>query len=224
MNAAPSQRDLFDVPTFHTLDALLGRNGGPPTIVVGCGQRKESAATPARELYVSERFQTCRNVAEILSAPYHILSGRHGLVTPGTILESYDLDLAILPEKARRIWADDALANLSKRTSGPITLLASGSYAQTLITRNILRSTLLPIFAPLLEVELGHHQTWLSQAFADARRIRDLRLLYELMVYAKHSGATFKLENLADQNLPMRGVYVFLGTRLRRILWDARLE
>lgn len=204
------QADLFAAPTFDTLSALLGPDGEPPTIVVGCGRRKGNSAAEARALYVSERFQTCRTVAETLSAPFLILSGLHGLVAPDAKLEPYDLNLDTLPQEPRRIWANNALDCLNRMTQGPITLFAAGAYAEAIITSNVNRAEPLPIFAPLTEIEAHHHKVWLYQALADSRRIRDLRRLYLLIDEARREDATFLLENLPNRKLPPRGVYIFL--------------
>lgn len=219
---ATPQGDLFIAPSFETLSTLLGPDGRPPTIIVGCGRRKKKSATQARTLYVSERFRTCRAVAETLSAPYLILSALHGLIAPDTTLDPYDLDLCTLPEEARRFWANSALNYLYRTNEGdPIILLASGAYAESIMACNALREEPLPISAPLAQIEKRYHQDWLDQALAMALRIRHLEKLYTMIDQARQQGATFRLADLGDQKLPARGVYIFLDPAEQNFMGDA---
>ncbi len=159
------QADLFAAPPFETLSTLLGPGGQPPIIVVGCGRKKKRSVAQARTLYVSDRFRTCRAVAETLSAQYLILSARHGLIAPETTLDPYELDLGALSEESKRSWADSALDYLYRTNKGaPITLLAAGTYGESIMEGNAHRTELLPISAPLANIDTRHHQDWLNQS------------------------------------------------------------
>lgn len=220
--SATSQGDLFAAPSFETINTLLGANGQPPTIIIGCGRRKKKTAAQARMLYVSKRFRTCRAVAETLSAPYLILSGCHGLVAPDTTLDPYDLDLSTQPEESRRVWANSALDYLDRTTEGtPITILATGVYAESIMACNARRTEPLPISAPLAGIETRHHQDWLDQARATAIRIRHLGKLYAMINKARQQGCTFRLADLGDQELPARGVYIFVDPAEPNFMGDA---
>lgn len=210
MKSEQSQADLFGVPKFNTVSALLNPDGGPATIVVGCGRRKLPSTAEARSLYVSRRFQSCRTVAETLEAPYLVLSGRHGIVAPETSLAPYDTDIGQLSRADRDAWANEALNSLSRLTAGQIVLLATSEYADPVLVCNTKRPNPLPIIAPLSSLEAHHHQDWLKQATATAARIRDLTRLYDLIGRVREDGRTFRLRDLGAQNLPLRGVYVFL--------------
>ena len=201
--SATSQGDLFAAPSFETLSTLIGPDGQPPIIIVGCGRRKKRSVAKARRLYVSDQFRACRAVAETLSASYLILSARHGLIAPDTTLDPYDLDLGTLPEESRRVWANSALDYLYRTTDGaPITLLAAGAYAESIMACNAHRTEPLPISAPFAEIETRHHQDWLDQALATAIRIRHLGKLYAMIDKARQHGGTFRLADLGDKKLP----------------------
>ncbi len=64
------------------------------------------------------------------------------------------------------------------------------------------------------------HQEWLDQAVAIARRIRDLRKLYALIEEARLRGDTFRLGDLSQKKLPLRGVYIFLDPSERNFIDD----
>ena len=220
--SATSQGDLFAAPSFETLNTLLGPDGQPPIIIVGCGRRKKRSVAKARRLYVSARFLACRAVAETLSAPYLILSARYGLIAPDTTLDPYDLDLGTLPEESRRVWANSALDYLYRTTDGaPITLLVAGAYAESIMACNAHRTEPLPISAPFAEIETRHHQGWLDQALAMALRIQHLGKLYAMIDQARQHGGTFRLTDLGDQKLPARGVYIFLDPAEQNFMGDA---
>jgi len=63
-----------------------------PTVVVlvGCSGPKLDRAAPARDLYTSALFKKARAYAEALGVEWGILSAKHGLVLPDTIVEPYD--------------------------------------------------------------------------------------------------------------------------------------
>jgi len=206
-----SQIDLFALPTFDALSALLSPDGYSPLIVIGCGRRKKRKTQQARDLYTSERFKISRTIAETLSSPYLILSGRHGLVLPETDLEPYNFDIGKQTEEVKYNWANTVLETLQNYTnSSQITLLATDFYSNTILECNARRSDPLPIVAPLAGVESQYHNYWFEQAYSMALRIRDLRKLYNLIEDARHDGKIFKLGDLKSYKLPMRGVYIFL--------------
>lgn len=69
-------------------------------IIVGCGKAKGPHRAPARELYTGSLFRAARAYAEASGHPWLILSARHGLVEPATVLEPYDHTATLTPEQA----------------------------------------------------------------------------------------------------------------------------
>jgi hypothetical protein len=200
-------------------DQLIGPNGVPFAIVIGCGRSKRQAPDQARSLYVSRRFKTCRLIAEALQAPYFILSARHGVVNPEARLEPYDLDLKTLSSAAICHWARAVLDSLEQSTDGQgVTVLAEEAYARPVLTYNAHRNKPLPVAAPLADLDPQFHQQWLEQALARAVRIRDMRKLYTLIDVVRRHGGTFKLRELSRRKLPLRGVYVFLDSNEQNFL------
>jgi hypothetical protein len=62
----------------------------PRLVVVACGAAKRSAPAPACELYTGPLFSSSWAAATRIDAPALILSARHGLVAPDTLLAPYD--------------------------------------------------------------------------------------------------------------------------------------
>ena len=76
--------------------------------LLACGRLKADRPLPARELYVSPLFRAARAYAERRYGPdrWLILSARHGLVDPETVLAPYDLSLHQLSAAERQAWGD----------------------------------------------------------------------------------------------------------------------
>ena len=92
-------------------------------LLVGCVKRKSGWAGPARDVYVSPLWRYRREYAERLAVPWFILSAKHGLLAPDTLIEPYDLALADLSPAERRAWSRhvlnqlrDVIADLERKT------------------------------------------------------------------------------------------------------------
>ena len=208
------QDDLFLAPRFNTLEALMGPNGKPSTILIGCGHTKRKTAAPARLIYTSDRFQTACESAETLGAKYFILSGLHGLVEPEQILEPYDLDLDTLDTDKKSEWNAKVMAALRQvNDPGKLCILSAAAYSDPIVQSIASCKDMPPVSAPLAKIDERYHEAWHQQAFAASKRVSDLRRLYDLIDSARIRGKTFLLGKLSKQELPARGVYVFLDSR-----------
>jgi hypothetical protein len=62
--------------------------------VIGCGAAKLGHPAPAADLYTGSYFRACSlAAATIAPGRWFILSAKHGLITPATVIEPYDLTL-----------------------------------------------------------------------------------------------------------------------------------
>ena len=66
----------------------------PIFTLISCGARKLPHPAPARDLYTGSLFRAARAYAEASGIPWAILSARHGLVMPSTVIEPYDCRLS----------------------------------------------------------------------------------------------------------------------------------
>jgi hypothetical protein len=87
--------------------------------LVGCVKSKLTRAAPARDLYTSPLFQARRAWVERSTDRWYILSAKHGLVSPSTVLDPYDVTLTDLPHAARRRWSA-AVVEALFREIGPL--------------------------------------------------------------------------------------------------------
>ena len=85
-------------------------------ILVGCVKRKRSQPCPARDLYEeSPLWRRRRAYAERSSAPWYILSAKHGLLAPEVWIRPHDLALKDLKRGERRAWSRRVLDELRVR-------------------------------------------------------------------------------------------------------------
>lgn len=66
----------------------------PTHLLIGCGGRKLDRPAAACELYTGPLFRAARAYAEASGIPWAVLSARHGLVMPSTVIEPYDCRLS----------------------------------------------------------------------------------------------------------------------------------
>ena len=59
-------------------------------VIVSCGDSKLASPAPAKDLYTSTLFKLARRYAELAGNAWLIMSSKHGLVEPDTVLEPYD--------------------------------------------------------------------------------------------------------------------------------------
>lgn len=62
-------------------------------LVIPCGKVKLDRPAPAGELYVGSAFRMARAAADATGRPWLILSARHGLLDPSTVIAPYEQTL-----------------------------------------------------------------------------------------------------------------------------------
>ena len=83
--------------------------------LVGCVKSKRAEPAPARDLYVSTLFAGRRAFVEMTCDQWYVLSVKHGLVDPETVIEPYDVALATHSTRERRQWARAVIEELQQR-------------------------------------------------------------------------------------------------------------
>src|SRR2546428_6118971 len=87
---------------------------GPVTRIglVACAKSKRNEALPAQELYSSELFKKAIRYSRRNYDRWYILSARHGLVEPNSVLDPYDETLNRKSRLQREIWARSVFQQL----------------------------------------------------------------------------------------------------------------
>jgi len=136
--------------------------------LIGCSKEKLDHAAPARELYTGQLFRAARAYAEATCDEWLILSAKHGLVGPDTVLEPYDTTLAELGAVGRSKWGRDVAIELRKRfilTDTTFVFLAGAPYVNAVLKAD----RELAFERPLQGLGIGHQKEWLAKALDEAQ-------------------------------------------------------
>jgi hypothetical protein len=140
--------------------------------LISCGKRKLDRPAPARDLYTGRLFQLARQFAERHCERWYILSAKHGLVSPETVLEPYDLCLNDLSVRDVRAWAKRVYEQLAPDLTEDTRVLIHGGrhpLTVTALAGNAYLRWLVPLFGwslwrPLLGLGIGQQLLWLKTA------------------------------------------------------------
>lgn len=143
--------------------------------LVACCSSKLTRAAPAWQLYTSPLFRL--SVAYLTQKVgvdrWYVLSAKHGLVAPETVIEPYDETLTKLGKAEREAWGERVAEQIYAEwrkcgTDWRMQVLADKSYCQPL--RKALNAKVNPlanicalrIFEPLQWKAIGERLSWLS--------------------------------------------------------------
>lgn len=97
-------------------------------VLVACCGRKLPGPAAAKDLYQSALFLKSRRYAEQHGDRWLILSARHGVVDPETIVEPYDETLSRMPAASRREWSANVARQLDGLRRDRLIVLAGDAY------------------------------------------------------------------------------------------------
>lgn len=181
---------------------------------MSCGKRKCNVAKRASDLYTSPLFSKSKDYALHYSDSWFILSAKHGLLLPETVVEPYDLSLEDLTKDQRKQWAEKITSDLLKliKPSQEVVILAGESYKDLLKEKLIAAN--ITVSSPLDHLSIGERLAWLeryNRRFSNL--VTDLESLYKsLAMLQKHSGVMYgsSILDTPSGDVPKRGVYFFL--------------
>jgi hypothetical protein len=137
--------------------------------LVSCSKRKLCQPAPAKELYnPSYVFSRSVRYVESCCDEWWVLSARHGLVHPDTVLEPYDENLSEAPKAVREEWIARVRRALLERYEGRrvrFIVMAGSSYARAVDGLGA------EVEEPLKGLGAGHRRRWLA---THTRRCRKL--------------------------------------------------
>jgi hypothetical protein len=135
--------------------------------LVGCAAQKLQRPAPARDLYVSQLFKKASAYAEKTCDRWYILSAKHGLVHPDTVLEPYDLRLGGPVSPLIQGWANGVRKQLATELEGVenVTLVALAGEQY----RTVLRDIPWPSEIPMRGLGIGQQLAWLTAGLAEAQ-------------------------------------------------------
>lgn len=136
--------------------------------LVACASTKLAKAAPAADLYVSPLFKKSRAWAERSCDAWKILSAKHGLVDPKTVLKPYDLSLMDMTREEREAWRDKVGQALAEEYPEGATFvwLAGGFYMGAL--RFIPHPNDYEHEEPMRGMQIGQRLQWLNKELQGA--------------------------------------------------------
>lgn len=136
--------------------------------LVGCASSKLQRPAPARDLYTSQLFRKASAYAEATCERWYVLSAKHGLVHPDTMLEPYNIKLGVNHRDSPPIhqWADRVRVQLAEElVEVPRVVLVTLAGEQY---RTVLRPCQWPFEIPMLGLGIGQQLGWLTRKLATA--------------------------------------------------------
>jgi hypothetical protein len=138
-------------------------------IFVSCVATKRDRACEARTLYTSLWFQKATpyaaTTAEAVNGRWWILSAKHGLLNPQTVIEPYNETLAKMRISERRSWSD-RMFEFVRRSSDfhrvdSVVMLAGERYRKFLVPKLIHAG--IEVSVPLAGLGIGRQLQWLGE-------------------------------------------------------------
>jgi hypothetical protein len=188
-------------------------------ILVACGSRKFAHKSEAQYIYTSPLFRKSRNYARNSGRPWYILSGKHGLLCPTSIIEPYDLPLKRLDNEQQKKWAENVLKSLKKIEikGNRIIFLAGKIYRKNLVPALQEQGCLIEI--PLEGMAIGKQIKWLTSRLD--KTYTDLDRFYELVsrLEVGLSGKRRLGDCTGKLKWPKKGLYFFFEPKEHRRGW-----
>lgn len=178
--------------------------------LVSCVNKKLSKKAPARELYISPLFQKAMFYAASRYKYWYIVSTKHGLIKPETIVEPYDETLNNMPKRERMEWADHVFRSIVSTIDRNSTLgfIAGMRYREHLIPKLVDYGY--KIRVPLESLSIGKQLSWFNKIRDESERLRHLDEFYALLGKLKHGQGKRVLKDCrGNMSWPRRGVYFF---------------
>jgi hypothetical protein len=157
-NRSPTQAG----PLESALERQSAVGSAVDLVLVGCVKSKLNHAAPAQDLYTSPLFRKERTYAAATGAPWFVLSAKHGVVAPTTVLQPYDLRLSNTPQEYRSTWGIRVVKQL-KEAVGPLAGILIEVHAGSAYTdaiRDLLLTDGAVVKEPLRGLTMGERLAW----------------------------------------------------------------
>jgi len=194
-----------------------------PVCIVSCSSQKAGdAATEAERLYRSDTFILARRYAQANADRWFIFSAKHGLLAPGSRIESYDQKIAGLSaretaELTRRLARQ--IKKFQLKGKGRCISLCDLEYNGVLHAAGLEIAT-----RPVEHLDRLRKLEWLRIHTDPHGTEPDLELAYQAVQRLILGRAPQPLGELVRSNLPDSGVYVFFDLEERRLIEPSALR
>ena len=135
--------------------------------LISCVAKKRLSAVPAEHLYCSPWFQKAREwVLQEMSQgdKWYILSAKHGLLNPSTMVGPYNETLNKMTRADRLKWAQQVTASLRNLLHGgdTVVILAGQKYREFL--EPLVLALSCNVSVPMQGMQIGKQMSWLGNS------------------------------------------------------------
>jgi hypothetical protein len=133
--------------------------------LIACSAKKLPHAAPGDELYQGQAFKLARALAMRDADRWAILSAKHGLVEPDTVIEPYDYALRDASLEKRRAWGARVSAAMHARgyRGERVVILAPRAYVLPILADRLGSNMFETFETPLRGLGIGQQLGYLSQ-------------------------------------------------------------
>ena len=131
--------------------------------LVACVKTKRAVPSPAHGLYTSPLFRKASSYARQIADEWYILSAKHGLLDPETVIEPYEKTVRTMPVAERKAWAREVVAQLRQvlRPGDRVVFLAGTRYRENLV--DPVRQMGCRVEIPIAGLSFGQQLQWLNE-------------------------------------------------------------
>ena len=132
--------------------------------LVSCVARKMPYPTKAGNLYTSPWFIKAHGLVEKTGQPWFILSAKHGLVSPETVIPLYEQTLNTMGVAERRAWAVMVREQMDEilPEADEVVILAGVKYRENLMP--YLQARFPKVSVPMEGLQIGRQLSWMKNA------------------------------------------------------------
>lgn len=134
-------------------------------ILIGCGKTKRTVSCSAADMYEGSLFRARLAHARRSGCPWWIISAKHGLLSPSTVIEPYDVSIESLAAIDRIAWPVGVVQQLLSQLSDDfeprrcvVEIHAGASYADGL--SSVLAAVSINVAMPLKGLGIGEQMQW----------------------------------------------------------------
>ena len=127
--------------------------------LVSCTKSKAGHAMPAKNLYLpSSLFRKARAYCERTYDDWYILSAKHGVLHPESVVEPYDVTLNNMSIDIRREWGKQVWSGLRTLLPCVFYFHTGARYRDTVIP--YFRESRVQFYIPLEGLRVGEQMSW----------------------------------------------------------------
>lgn len=195
------------------LDTVCVHDAPSSHFIISCGKHKQTQAAAAGELYISPRFRLSAQLPMRLMKSFSVLSAKHGVLSPATLIEPYDVTLASMTRADRRAWADGVVAQLVRchPEVRRYILLTDDDYRVHVAP--LLQQRGFEVIEPLLGLDRSSRMSFLRSCHRLLDRRSAAQVIYDLFGGLEARTGLPTLREALNRTLPTQGVYFFFDPR-----------